>query len=222
MRVESKADIAGIPVIKVRDYIRDVQAHRFGADNLAYGLKISVSKARAVVKELLARGYIKKAERLKFERGHAYNCTKNGAQFAAAMATKPVSRSTADRHVANLVERIRAVNANPEYLVWVPRLIVFGSYLTDRDSINDVDVAVVLNRKEQDGEKWIEALMRRVSQAKEAGRVFNTYNQELGWDETEVMLFLKRRSRVLQFARPSVVEQLGCETRVYEFERTDE
>jgi hypothetical protein len=61
-----------------------------------------------------------------------------------------------------------------------------------------------------------------VRQAKEAGRTFSTYNQELGWDETEVMLHLKNRSRVLQFARPSVVEQLGCETRVYEFERTDE
>ena len=220
MRVDSKADIAGIPAIKVRDYMRDVQSHSFGADNVAYGLKISVSKARAVIKELLARGYIKKAERLRFEKSFTYNCTKNGAQFAAAMATRPVLRDTADRHVVDLVERIRAVNANPEYLVWVSRLIIFGSYLTDSNSVNDVDVAVVLNRKEQDGRKWFEAVMRRVRQAKDAGRTFSTYDQELGWDETEVLLFLKKRSRVLQFASPSVVEQLGCETRVYEFERT--
>lgn len=222
MRVESKASIAGIPVIKVRDYIRDVQVHRFGADNLAYGLKISVSKARAVIRELIARGYVEKAERLKSERSDAYTCTKSGAQFAAAMATKPVSRNTADRHVADLVARIRAVNANPGYLVWVPRLIIFGSYLTDKDNINDVDVAVVLTRKEKDGDKWLKAVMDRVRQAKAAGRTFSTYNQELGWDEKEVMLFLKRGSRVLQFARPSVVEQLGCETRAYEFDRTDE
>lgn len=221
MRVESKADIAGIPAIKVRDYMRDVQGHRFGTDNLAYGLKISVRKARAVVKELLARRYIERAERLKFEKSQAYNCTKNGAQFAAAMATKPVSRNTADRHVAELVERIRAVNANPEYLVWVSRLIIFGSYLTDKECVNDVDVGVVLTRKEQDGGKWLEAVMHRVRQAQAAGRTFNTYHDELGWDETEVLLFLKKGSRVLQFASPSVVEQLGCETRVYEFERTD-
>lgn len=63
MRVDSNADIAGIPAIKVRDYMRDVQRHRFGADNIAYGLKILVAKARAVIKELLACGYISGQQR---------------------------------------------------------------------------------------------------------------------------------------------------------------
>lgn len=221
MRIDAKSEIAGISAIKLRDYLRDVQGHSFGTDNLAYGLKISVRKARAVMRELLARKYIEKAERLRFEKSASYMCTKDGAQFATAMATKPVSRDTADRHISELMERIRAVNANPEYLVWVSRLIVFGSYLTDKESISDVDVAVVLTRKEQDGDKWLQAVLRRADQAEDTGRNFSTFTQKLNWDETEVMLFLRKRLRVLQFARPSVVEQLGCATRVYEFERTD-
>jgi|GEM_PF-6557407 len=44
--------------------------------------------------------------------------------------------------------------------------------------------------------------------------------EDKGWDP--YLESRARRSRVLQFARPSVVEQLGCETRVYEFERADE
>jgi hypothetical protein len=222
MRIDSKSEIAGIPAIKVRNYLRDVQSHRFDINNLSYGLKVSTRKAGLLMKELLARRYVEKAERLKFEKSQVYACTKYGAQFAAAMATKPVSRGTANRHIAELIERIRAVNVNPDYLVWVSRLIVFGSYLMDRESINDVDVAVVLNRKERDGDKWLEAVLHRAEQAEDAGRRFSTYDQKLGWDETEVMLFLKSRSRVLQFARPSVVEQLGCATRVYEFDSTDE
>jgi hypothetical protein len=80
--------------------------------------------------ELIERNFIEKVERLKFEKSDAYTCTQDGAQLAAAMATRPVSRNTADRHAVELMERILVVNANPEYLVWVSRLIAFGSYLT--------------------------------------------------------------------------------------------
>jgi hypothetical protein len=222
MRIDAKSEIAGVAAIKVRDYLREVQGHRFGADNVVYGLKISARKARAVLNELLARKYIERAEALKFEKDDCYTCTQDGAQFAAAMATKPVSRSTADRHIAELMERIRAVNANPEYLLWVSRLIVFGSFLTDRERINDVDVSVVLTRKEQGSDGWVKAVLRRAGQAEAAGRRFSTFTQRLNWSEMEVMLFLRKRSRVLQFALPEVVERLGCPTRVYEFELVNE
>jgi hypothetical protein len=46
-------------------------------------------------------------------------------------------------------------------------------------------VAVVLTRKEQDGEKWLSAVLRRADEAEAAGRRFSTYNAKLGWDETE-------------------------------------
>ena len=221
MRIDSKSEIAGIPAVKLRDYLKDVQRHRFSADSIACGLKISIRQARAVVKELLDRRYIEKTERFKFEKRDVYICTQDGAQFSAAMATKPVSRETADRHMAELMQRIRAVNASSEYLVWVSRLIVFGSYLSDKENISDVDVAVVLIRKEQDGSKHVEAVLRRADQAEGAGRRFGTFIEKLSWDETEVMLFLRKRSRVLQFALPAAVEWLGCATKIHEFERMD-
>lgn len=84
-----------------------------------------------------------------------------------------------------------------------------------------MDVAVVLTRKEPDGQNWLEAVMRRAHQAEAAGRRFSTYHQQLCWGETEVMLFLRNRSRVLQFALPDVVERLGCATKIYDFERAD-
>jgi len=221
MRIDPKSEIAGVAAIKLRDYLRDVQAHRFGVNNIAVGLRISGRKARVVLNELLERKYIEKAERFKFDNSDVYTCTQDGAQFAAAMATKPVSRATAERCVAELLERIRSVNSNPEYLVWVSRLIVFGSYLSGNETLNDVDVAIALTRKHQDGAKHVDAVLRRAGQAEAAGRTFGNYSQILSWDETEVMLFLRKRSRVLQFSRPEVVERPGCPTRIFEFERND-
>lgn len=221
MRIDAKSEIAGLAATKVRDYLKGVTGGSFSANNVAYGLKISASSARAVLDELLARKYIEKTEPSKLENETCYTCTQDGAQFAAAMATKPVSRSIADRHVSELIERIRVVNANSEYLVWVSRLIIFGSYLTDRDRIKDVDVSIVLARKEQDGEGWAKAALHRASKAEDAGRRFSDFSERLNWSEMEVMLFLRKRSRVLQFAAPDVVERLGSPTRIHEFERVD-
>ena len=206
MRIDSKSEVAGVSAIKVRDYLRDVQGYRFGTKNVAYGLKVSARKARAVMNELLERNFIEKVERLKFEKRDAYTCTQDGAQFAAAMATRPVSRNTADRHAVELIGRIRVVNANPEYLVWVSRLILFGSYLTEKSQINDLDVSVVLTRKEQDGGTWVQAVLRRAQQAEDAGRKFSTYCEKLAWGETEVMRFLRRRYRVLQLRSTPMVD----------------
>jgi predicted nuclease of predicted toxin-antitoxin system len=109
MRINAKSEIVGVVAIKVRDYLRQAQGHHFAAHNVAGGLKISAMRAQAVLNELLVRKYVEKAEPSKLEKGDYYICTHDGVQFAAAMATKPVSRSTADRHIAELIERIHAV-----------------------------------------------------------------------------------------------------------------
>jgi hypothetical protein len=51
MRIDSMSEVAGVSAIKVRDYLRDVQGYRFGTKNVAYGLKVSVRKARAVMND---------------------------------------------------------------------------------------------------------------------------------------------------------------------------
>ena len=63
--------------------------------------------------------------------------------------------------------------------------------------------------------------LRRAREAEDAGRSFSNFSERLSGSEREVMLFLRKRSRVLQFAAPDVVGRLGCPTRIHEFERLD-
>jgi hypothetical protein len=71
---------------------------------------------------------------------------------------------------------------------------VFGSYLTTRDRINDLDIAILLKPKIE-GEELSRTIMNK---AKEAGRRFNSFVDMIGWPEIETWRFLKRRSRTIE------------------------
>ena len=47
--------------------------------------------------------------------------------FSAASAAKPVTRATAERTLAQFLERVAEVNRNPYYLARVARVVLFGS-----------------------------------------------------------------------------------------------
>jgi predicted nucleotidyltransferase len=90
---------------------------------------------------------------------------------------------------------VRSANASKVYLFTVRRVLVFGSYLSDREQINDIDVAVELVDKIAEPDKRVEAYEKKAREAHRAGRHFGTYLAELSWARDEVLLFLKSRSR---------------------------
>lgn len=65
-----------------------------------------------------------------------------------------ISRATADRIISEVVERAKEINASPypKFMHFVKKIAVFGSYLTDKEKLGDVDIAVLLERRE-DGVK---------------------------------------------------------------------
>ena len=71
------------------------------------------------------------------------------------------------------------------------------NYLTERDYINDIDVAVDLVLRETELSKREAALQARVEAAYQAGQQFASYMDELFWPYREVLLFLKSRSRAI-------------------------
>ena len=58
-----------------------------------------------------------------------------------------IKRGKADEIIAWLRERALIVNADPQFLYGVARLIVFGSYLTDKVKLGDLDIAIELGPK---------------------------------------------------------------------------
>ena len=60
-----------------------------------------------------------------------------------------ITRAKADHLIAALVERAKAIDADPQYLYGISRLAVFGSYLTGKEKLGDIDIAVELGPKER-------------------------------------------------------------------------
>jgi hypothetical protein len=58
MYVDPKEDITGVPAIKVRDFLHNVQDAFWKMKNAAVALQLSHRRAQELISELLHRGYI--------------------------------------------------------------------------------------------------------------------------------------------------------------------
>ena len=104
---------------------------------------------------------------------------------------------------------METVNASDDYVHRVV-LVLFGSFLDpDRDPVNDVDLAVEIDHKEIDTAVREAKKEERRRMAEDAGRNFGSFIERLFWPTTEVMLYLKSRSRVLSIAdaRDGILKQ---------------
>ena len=81
----------------------------------------------------------------------------------------------------------------------VKRIRVFGSYLSEQEKINDVDLSIELETKfpELSGDKRMALEKKRTEKAESKGKVFYSYIDSLTWAFTEVQMFLKSKSRTL-------------------------
>jgi hypothetical protein len=90
-----------------------------------------------------------------------------------------------------------AVNARSDLACVVERITVFGSYLSDNDRINDVDLLLDLaQRFPEDAKKQGTLRNGSFARACESGRKLD-FMEQLYWPLMEVQLILKNRSRAL-------------------------
>jgi predicted nucleotidyltransferase len=196
MFIDPKSTVAGLPAIKIRDFL-----HRAGDGGwtVAYAgscLSVTESQAAAVVAELVQLGYVEVAQ---FQHGTEvlYTVTLAGSTLALASAAKSLTRKTSERKITEFLERVRHVNASDYYLYRVRKVLVFGSYLSDKDRINDIDLAVELVHRISDPEQRRAADDARIQEAHAKGRRFSNILVERMWPSYEVLLYLKARSRAL-------------------------
>jgi len=203
--------IAGLPAITVRNVLRRAD-FVFDENFVAERCKVSVRKAKEVLAELLSDGYIECSEGSRRLISHKvgkkgprhwcvdYKLTAKGVRLAQASAVSRMPRMRADRIVADFMERVQEVNANPEYMYRIPTVVVYGSYVRGEPTLGDVDVAVDLEAKcdSAHAREWSE---KRVQAALARGRSFSSFEDILGWPEAEVMLHLKARTRGLSLQR---------------------
>ena len=194
MYVDPKETIKGVPAIKVRDFLRNVQDSYWTTERAAVNLQLSHRRGHELISELLHRGYI---EPQRINRSKYYKRTLAGSTFSLASAARPLTRKAADQTLVKFIDRVHAVNATDYFLYRVQRVVVFGSYLTDKKRINDIDIGVELVPREIDKDKHWDMVQARIGEACKRGRRFSNIVDEMFWPYMEVLLFLKSRSRAI-------------------------
>lgn len=204
MNLNPKDTMFDLPILKVREVLRHAIKERLWGDSrnkvigkVALILKEPTAVAQELVRQLLNENYII-WEKKKFPDGIQYEliATEKGRRLGIAKATAPITRAKANELLQDLIERAKSINENPEFVFYVERIEVFGSYLTDKELLGDLDVGVQLSRR-YNGSQFTKHNQQRIKLAKSSGRRFNNSTEELNWPFWEVMLMLKARKKGL-------------------------
>lgn len=208
MRVAKTDVIAGLPAGLARSIVRRFRGREMVTEAVADLLEGTGLDPGAVLAGLEAAGYMEKV-RVDPDGDVWWDSTIQGNALAMATFGKPISRKTADRLVADLVERARAYNADPDKPMFIGTLRVFGSYLRPEiDPLGDVDIELTYGRRITD-----QTALAKYTRA--SGRVFGTYFDELMWPQTELVRHLKNLSAFTNITLEDITRITGTFDTLY-------
>lgn len=195
----------------VRAFLRAVSVSQWNLEYAAAQLRVSRRRAGTIIERLVELGYV---EAVASSGDRSYKRSLAGSTLAQASAAQPLRRDTAERKLADFLARVRRINEDDSYLYRVKKVLVFGSYLTAAEQINDIDVAIELAHRWDDLEKQEALRDARVGEAIRNGRRFGNISEEVSWPETEVLLALKARSRAISLhpAEDAILERADRKT----------
>jgi len=204
MNLNSKHTLFGYPVLKIREILRyamsqrlDMESQKSIVANIADILSCSIIEAKEVLKSLVDENYVTIEKKKSFQGFiHKVIATELGRKFGIARAEPSLSRDKADLLLKELLERVEEVNRNSDYAFRVQSVKVFGSYLSDKMVLGDLDVSIKLEKR-YEGEAMERKEEERISLAFASGRSFPNYVEEIFWPNREVMLKLKTKKKGL-------------------------
>ena len=158
---------------------------------------IKLSQAERVFAALLAEDYLEPNEPEYPNDKRRYQLSQKGRQTAAANLTKRFDRAKADKEIAELILRANEINARDELVFYVHKITAFGSYLTDRNDLGDIDLVVELAPRR---EKHTDECHYR---GKNSGKQLDFFAR-LNYGDREVLQILRARKARLSFCtRPT-------------------
>jgi predicted nucleotidyltransferase len=221
VNIDPSTTVAGIPILKVRGFLKRWRNDAWTPRWIARELAIRQDQAVAVLEELEAHGFLERKSEREWRDGHvavqgsatplderdpseshAWSTTLKGNALAMASAARPVLRKTAERVLAEFLERVKEVRESDTFLYRVKRVIMFGSMLdADRSRVNDIDLVVELVHKVKNRETAFRMDQDYAASRQREGRSFNTHVDYMFPARTDTLKFLRKRSRLLSFHR---------------------
>lgn len=197
MHIEATAVLAGQPILAIRELLKRAGSREHGSSQfIEQVLNVDAATAVEVLRTLREHGYVEQAAGDSPDEW--WRTTVKGNALAQASAAPAVTRATAARALDDLLQRVREVNADDDLAYVVERVILFGSYLSEAQKVNDVDVAVQVRRRSDDDAHFRRQCSERVSRALDRGRVFSSFLNQVLWPQSEIYHLLKSGSRVIK------------------------
>ena len=204
MLIKPKEILFGQPALKIRKVVQDAMNDSLWGNSqaeitskVAKTLKQPNSLAKKIIENLIQEDYLI-LEKEKFNRQFIYKITETekGRSFGLANANSPISRQKAIQLLDDLIKRAETINSNNELVYFVESISVFGSFLSEKESLGDLDVGIKLAKK-YESDEFLKFNQHRIKIAKAKGRKFKSFVDELIWPYREVILMLKNRQRSL-------------------------
>ncbi|MDR2957240.1 MAG: hypothetical protein LBU61_03530 [Coriobacteriales bacterium] len=125
-------------------------ACRFGwerLDSIANGIKETPETTRGHLLLLQEAGYIESSD---FNGIECWKCSESGLNtLPLARFGKPMTRREAEKLLQQVLERVQSYNDIEEYPYLITEVKIFGSYLTETDSLGDLDLALSIEVKDK-------------------------------------------------------------------------
>ena len=135
MRVLSSDIICGIEAKILRNFFKEFKFFKT-KEFLEIGNNLNL-------KCLLKNGFIHK-----LKKNWDYGTTIKGNALSSAKFIKPISRNKADQLIREIIERAKEINSNDYYISNVESIHAFGSYITKRKDVGDLDLILKLSKKD--------------------------------------------------------------------------
>lgn len=193
----------------VRDFLRKHQTEGLSTEDVikAFGSEHGEKLLHALIEKL----YV---EAVDIPWAKPYQLTLNGGSLARASAGPMISRAKAESALKGFIERCHEVKGDSRFLFKVDRAWLFGSMLTAKRVVSDVDIAVHIVPKDPDCANSADLWLKHAEVAERKGRRFSSILQRLGYPYDQVRLHLKARSRTLQLHRHDDLVLMRCESRL--------
>lgn len=211
MRIAPSETIVGQPALMMRKLFREGRGRIWHESLVEQVLGVDFKTAKRIIRDLASEGYIQKAE---VSREEVYENSIKGNSLAMASAAKPIKRERAEKKLEEFLQRVKIVNDSDYFLYKVQTVVVFGSYLTGKEFLNDIDVAIKLVPRLEDREEFGKLSDERINDAHMGGRIFSNITEMIAWPQTEVRRYLKARSRVISLHDTDDGVLEACESRV--------
>ncbi|WP_437186795.1 nucleotidyltransferase domain-containing protein [Planctomicrobium sp. SH668] len=195
MKINSGDTIAGYSILTIRHLVRKCRGYGFYPELVAKNLEVTQEEAENVVMELNKAGLIEKME----GDDNAWTVTIAGNAFAMSSTATRLRRKSCDRVMTAFLDRVEAARDMP-FAVCVEEVYLFGSYARGEERPSDIDLYIKLAHKSDDREERSRLFLERKKVAIRNGRRFGNIGEEASWPWTEIMLFLKKRSRALSIS----------------------